>query len=74
MSEKETSTLEEDSNQQISEEQNYREMERGVRSCMGWHQVPKFESEASLQDDNPFASPRSHSTGKISVKLPSDDW
>ena len=74
VSEQETGILEQDSDQQISEEQYYRETVRGVRSFMGWHQLPEFESSASSQDDNPFANPKRQSTGKISVNLPSDDW
>ena len=36
--------------------------------------MPEFESSASCQDDSPFAGLRSQSTGKLSVKPPSDDW
>ena len=41
---------------------------------MGWHQVPEFESSASSQDDNPFAGLRTQGSGKVPVKLPSDEW
>ena len=41
---------------------------------MGWHQMPKFNSSASFHDHNSFASPKSQTTGRISVKLPPDDW
>ena len=40
---------------------------------MGWHQVPEFESSASSQHDNPFASPKTQPTREVPVKLPSDD-
>ena len=40
---------------------------------MGWHNVPEFESVLS-SDDNPFAGSRVQPTGKVSVKLPVDDW
>ena len=40
---------------------------------MGWHKVPEFESVSS-SDDNPFAGSRIQPTGKVSVKLPVDDW
>ena len=40
---------------------------------MGWHKVPEFESVSS-SDDNPFAGSRVQPTGKVSVKLPVDDW
>ena len=39
---------------------------------MNGDQVPEVESSASSHDDNPFDS-RSHSTGKLSVKLPSGE-
>ena len=41
--------------QDLSEEANYRETIRGVRSFMGWHQMPDFDSASSSLDDNPFA-------------------
>ena len=47
---------------------------RGVTSFWGWHQFPEIVSSASAQDDNPFAIPRTQSTDKVSVKLPTDDW
>ena len=56
-----------------SEEASYRETIRGVRSFMGWHKVPEFESVSS-SEDNPFAGSHVQSTGKVSVKLPVDDW
>ena len=37
---------------------NYWETMRGVRSFMGWHQIPDFDSSSSSLDDNPFASSR----------------
>ena len=58
----------------LSEEQNYRETLRGIRSYMGWNQIPDIESTASTGDDNPFAGPRSQPVGKVSVRLPTDDW
>ena len=57
-----------------TEEANYRETMRGVRSFMNWHKVPKFETVSSTADDNPFAGPRVRPTGKVSVKLPVDNW
>ena len=41
---------------------------------MNWNQVPEFENSATSHDENPFAGSKSHSTGKLSVKLPSDEW
>ena len=40
---------------------------------MGWHKIPEFDSVSS-SDDNPFAGSRVQPTGKVSVKLPVDDW
>ena len=57
-----------------TEEANYRETMRGVRSFMNWHRVPEFETVSSAADDNPFAGTRVQPTGKVSVKLPVDDW
>ena len=57
-----------------TEEANYRETMRGVRSFMNWHKVPEFETVSSTADDNPFAGARVQPTGKVSVKLPLDDW
>ena len=36
-------TRDESADQELSEEANYRETIRGVRSFMGWHKVPEFE-------------------------------
>ena len=33
--------------QELSEEASYRETIRGVRSFMGWHKVPEFDSVSS---------------------------
>ena len=57
-----------------TEEANYRESMRGVRSFMNWHKVPEFETVSSTADDNPFAGARVRPTGKVSVKLSVDDW
>ena len=60
---------EEAANQVLSEEANYRETMRGIRSFMGWDKIPEFETVSS-SDDNPFAVARVQPTGKVSVKLP----
>ena len=46
---------------------------RGVRSFIRWHKIPEFDS-VSFLDDNPFAGSRVQPSGKVSVKLPVDDW
>ena len=65
---------EDTTDQDLSEDANYRETIRGVRSFMGWHQIPDYDSTSSSLDDNPFASSRAKPTGKVSVKLPVDEW
>ena len=64
---------EEAADQEPSEEANYQETMRGIRSFMGWHNIPEFETVSS-SDDNPFAGACVQPTGKVSVKLPVDDW
>ena len=66
-------TRDESTDQELSEEASYRETMRGMRSFMGWHKVPEFESVSS-SDDNLFAGSRVQPTGKVSVKLLVDDW
>ena len=48
---------EEATDQELSEEASYRKTMRGVRSFMGWHKIPEFETVSSA-DDIPFASAR----------------
>ena len=47
-------TRDESTDQELSEEASYRETMKGMRSFIGWHKVPEFESVSS-SDDNPFA-------------------
>ena len=63
-----------DPDSEPTEEANYRETMRGVRSFMNWHKVPEFETVSSTADDNPFASAHVRPTGEVSMKLPVDDW
>ena len=60
--------------QDLSEDANYRETIRGVRSFMNWHHIPDYDNSAASMDDNPFAGSRVKTTGKVSVKLPVDEW
>ena len=73
VSDQETGIPEQESDQQQSKEQNYWETVKDIQSFMEWHQVPEFESSASSKYDNPFVGPRTQPTGKISVKIASDD-
>ena len=62
-----------EADQEPTEEANYRETVRGVRSFMNSHKIPEFETVSSAADDNPFAGAHVQPTGKVSVKLPVDD-
>ena len=48
-----------------TEEANYRETMRGVRSFMNWHKVPEFETVSSAADDNPLPVPVSSQPVKL---------
>ena len=63
-----------DPDQPVSEEQNYRDTMQGIRSFMGWSHIPELDSTASTSDDNPFAGPKTVTPGKVSVKMPTEDW
>ena len=52
-------TRNESTDQELSKDASYRETMRGMRSFMGWHKVPKFESVC------PFAGVRVQPTGKV---------
>ena len=65
---------EDSTDQDLSEDANYRETIRGVRSFMGWHQIRDYDNTASSVDHNPFASSRAKPTGKVSVKLLVNEW
>ena len=60
--------------QPVSEEQNYRDTMQGIRSFMGWSDIPELESTTSTADDNPFAGPKTVAPGKVSVRMPTEDW
>ena len=63
-----------DPDQTLSEDQTYRETLRGIRSYMGWSHIPDIESTTATGNDNPFAGPKSQPAGKVSVRLPTDEW
>ena len=62
-----------DPDQTLSEEQNYRETMRRIRSFMGWTHIPDMDTAAATSDDNPFAGPKSQPMGKVSVNMPTDE-
>ena len=63
-----------DQEQSLSEEKSYRETMRGIRSYMNWEHIPDIDSGATTSEDNPFAGPKVHTPGKVSVNLPADEW
>ena len=63
-----------DTDQASTEEQNYRETMRGVRSYMGWTHIPDIDANTSSAEDNPFAALKQQPVGKMSLNLPTDDW
>ena len=63
-----------DPDQPVSEEQNYSDTMQGICSFMGWSHIPEMDSAASTSDDNPFAGPKTVAPGKVSVKMPTEDW
>ena len=71
-SEQDTSVT--DTNQASTEEQNYRETVRGVRSYMGWTHSPDMDTHTSSDKYNPFAASKQQPVGKVIVNLPTDDW
>ena len=60
--------------QELSTEQSYRETLHGLRSFMAWNDIPEFDSASSGQDDNSFTGNKSSQTGKVSVKVPVNEW
>ena len=63
-----------DQDQPVSEEQNYRETMQGIRSYMGWSHIPEVDNTTATSDDNPFAGPKTVTPGKVSVKMPTEEW
>ena len=57
-----------------SAKQTYQETMRGIRSCMGWTNIPDVDSSNTPSDDNPFSRPKVPLPGKVSVTMPTEDW
>ena len=55
------------------EEQTYRETVRGIRSYMGWSDIPDIDSTNTASDDNPFSGPKAATPDKVSVQMPTED-
>ena len=58
----------------LSEDQNYRETVRGVRTFMGWTHIPDLEYSPALWADNPWIGHGTQPVGKVSVLLAPEDW
>ena len=47
---------------------------QGIRSFMGWSHIPDIDSAATISQDNPFAGPKTVASGKVLVKMPTEEW
>ena len=59
-----------------TEDMSYRETVRSIRSFMGWHHNPAFETDYSEPDksNNPWKGKNPRKPTRISVAMPPDDW
>ena len=59
-----------------TEDMNYRETVRSIRSFMGWNHIPTLESDLSEPDksNNPWKGKLPKRPARISVTMPPDDW
>ena len=59
-----------------TEDVTYRETVHSVRSFMGWHHIPTFESDYSEPDksNNPWKGKQPRKPTRISVAMPPNDW
>ena len=59
-----------------TEDMNYGETVRSIRSFMGWNHIPTFESDLSEPDksNNPWKGKLPKRPSRISVAMPPDDW
>ena len=46
----------------------------GIRSYMGWLNIPDIDSATTGSDDNPFSGPKTVTPGKVSVQMPTEEW
>ena len=58
------------------EDMSYRETVRSIRSFIGWHHIPAFETDYSESDksNNPWKGKNPRKLTRISVAMPPDDW
>ena len=59
-----------------TEDMNYQETVRSIRSFMGWNHIPTFESDLSEPDksNNPWKGKLPKRPARISVAMPPDNW
>ena len=59
-----------------TEDMSYRETVRSIRSFMGWHHIPAFETDYYEPDksNNPWKGKNPRKPTRISVAMPPDDW
>ena len=62
--------------QEVTEDMNYRETVRSVRSFIGWNHIPVFEADFSEPDksNNPWKGKVPRRPSRVSVAMPPDDW
>ena len=62
--------------QEVTEDMNYRETVRSVRSFMGWNHFPVFEADFGEPDksNNPWKGKVPKRSARVSVAMPPDDW
>ena len=51
-------------------QKTYRETMKGIRSYMGWSDIPDLNNTTTASDDNPFSGPKATTPGKVSVQMP----
>ena len=47
---------------------------KGIRSYVGWSDIPDLDSANTASDDNPFSGTKTVTPGKVSVQMPTEDW
>ena len=47
---------------------------QGIRSYLGWSHIPEVDNTTATSDDNPFAGPKTVTPGKVSVRMPTEEW
>ena len=60
--------------QALSAEHTYGETMSGIRSYMGWSNIPDMDSSNTASDDDPFSGPKVPVPAKVSVQMPTEDW